>query len=170
MFGHQNKVLRYSLQAVNYTIFMALIWYFATSPTIRVLAENEAMITIAFAHAGDLLEPCQKLSSEELAKLAPNMRKLENCPRERSPVIIEASLNGKTLYNESFLPPGLFRDGGVDVYFSDRVPVGKHKFEIKMNDSVRNNGFNHTYRQDIDISSAQIMLVDFDPENGFVVK
>ena len=170
MFGHKNKPIRYALQAVNYTIFMALIWYFATAPSIRVLAEDEAVITIAFAHAGELLEPCQRLSGEELAKLAPNMRKLETCPRERSRVIIEATLDGKTLYSETLQPPGLFSDGGVDVYFSASVPAGKHNFEIKMDDSVRKEGFNHTSSQVVDLIPAQIMLVVFEPEKGFVVK
>ena len=88
-----NKPLRYLLQAFNYFVFMALIWYFATEPSIRILAEDEAMITIAFAHAGELREPCRKLSNEELQKLAPNMRKLDDCPRERSPVLIEVMLD-----------------------------------------------------------------------------
>ncbi len=170
MFGRQNKPLRYLLQAINYTVFMALIWYFATSPSIRLIAEDEAMITIAFAHAGDFREPCRKLSQEELLKLPPNMRKPEECPRERSPVVIEASLDGKTIYNESLQPPGIFKDGGVNVYFSGKIPAGKYHFEIKMNDSVRIEGFNHAFEQEISIEPAQILLVNFDTNKGFGIK
>ena len=165
-----NKPLRYLLQAINYTVFMALIWYFATDPAIRVLAEDESVITIAFAHAGDFREPCRRLTPEELAKLPPNMRKPEECPRERSPVTIEALLDGDAIFNKTFQPPGLFKDGGVDVYFSGRVPAGKHHFKIKMNDSVRKEGFNHVHEQDVSIEPAQIMLVDFDSEKGFVIQ
>ena len=149
---------------------MALIWYFATSPSIRILAEDEAVITIAFGHAGDLREPCRKLSYDELAKLPPNMRKPEDCPRERSPVVIEASLDGKTIYNKSLQPPGLFNDGGVNVYFSGKIPAGNHRVEIKMDDSVRKEGFNHTFEQDINIKPAQILLVNFDSQKGFVIQ
>ncbi len=170
MFGYQNKPLRYLLQAINYTIFMALIWYFATSPSIRLIAEDEAMITIAFAHAGDFREPCRKLSQEELLKLPPNMRKLEECPRERSPVVIEALLDGKTIYNKSLQPPGIFKDGGVNVYYSGKIPAGKYHFEIKMNDSVRIEGFNYSFEQDVNIEPAQILLVDFDTNKGFGIK
>ena len=165
-----NKPLRYLLQAVNYTIFMALIWYFATAPSIRLLEEDEAMLSMAFAHAGDLREPCRKLSSEELAKLPPNMRKPEDCPRERSPVIIEMFLDGQKIYDKSLNPPGLYGDGGVDVYYSEKIPAGKHHFEINMNDSVRKQGFNHTFAQDINVKPAQIFLVGFDLEKGFVIK
>lgn len=170
MFGHQNKALRYLLQAINYTVFMALIWYFATSPSIRILEEDEAMITIAFAHAGESREPCRRLSQEELSKLPPNMRKPEDCPRERSPVVIQALLDGNTLINETLQPPGLFKDGGVNVYFSGKIPAGSHHFEIRMDDSVRKEGFDHTFEQDINIKPAQILLVNFNSQKGFVIQ
>ena len=170
MRGHQNKVLRYLLQAVNYTVFMALIWYFATSPSIRVINDDEAVLTVAFAHAGDTREPCRKLSQEELAKLPPNMRKPDDCPRERSPVTIEIMLNDQQIYSEALEPPGLFKDGGVDVYYSATVPAGKHHFEIRMNDSVRIDGFNHTLEQEVHIDPAQILLVRFNSEKGFVIQ
>ncbi len=166
----ENKPLRYLLQAINYTVFMGLIWFFATAPSIRILEHDEAVITIAFAHAGDLRQPCQKLSDEEFADLAPNMRKLENCPRERSPVTIEAMLDGEALYSKILLPSGLYDDGGVDVYFSGKVTAGSHRFEIVMNDSIQKQGFNHSFSQQITIDPAQIVLVDFDTEKGFVIK
>ncbi|MGD8583417.1 MAG: hypothetical protein PVF06_12310 [Gammaproteobacteria bacterium] len=170
MFGHQNKVLRYLLQAINYTVFMALIWYFATSPSIRILADDEAVITIAFAHAGETREPCRKLSQEELAKLPPNMRKPEDCPRERSPVVIQALLDGNMLINETLQPPGLFKDGGVNVYFSGKIPAGSHHFVIKMDDSVRKKGFDYVFEQDISIKPAQVLLVSFNSQKGFVIQ
>ncbi len=114
-------------------------------------------------------EPSRKLSSEELAQLPANMRKLEDCPRERSAVLIEALLDGETLYKELLQPSGLFRDGGVDIYYNGRIPSGKHRFEIKMNDNAHGEGFNHVFSQDINIRPAQIMLVDFDSLTGFGV-
>jgi hypothetical protein len=170
MVSINNKPLRYLLQAINYSVFMGLIWYFATAPSIRILADNESMITIAFAHAGELREPCRKLSKEELAKLAPNMRKPEDCPRERSPVTIEARLDGQTFFSESLPPPGLFGDGGVDVYYSGKISSGEHHLALKMNDSVRIKGFNHVLEQQVGIDPAQILLVEFDPRHGFIIR
>lgn len=168
--GLKNNFLRYLLQAFNYTIFMALIWYFATSPSVRVIGENESMITVAFAHAGETRQECRRLSQEELMKLPPNMRKPEDCPRERSPIIIEALLDGKKVFSETMLPPGIFNDGSVNIYYNSKVPAGKHRFEIKMDDSVRKEGFNHQLTQNIDIKPAQILLVEFEPLKGFVIK
>ena len=165
-----SKPLRYLLQAINYSVFMGLIWYFASAPSVRVLAENEAVITIAFAHAGELREPCRKLSSEELASLAANMRKLEECPRERSPVKIEILLDGRLLYGESLNPAGLFNDGGVDVYYSEKIPVGEHHLTLKMSDSVHIKGFNHDLKKRVVITPGQVLLVNFDSRHGFIIR
>ena len=165
-----NIFLRYLLQAFNYTLFMALIWYFATSPSVRVIEDDEAMITVAFGHAGETLKACRRLSQEELMKLPPNMRKPEDCPRERSPIIIDALLDGKTIFSKTMLPPGIFSDGSVNIYYNSKIPAGKHRFEIKMDDSVRKQGFDHRLIQDIDIKPAQIMLVEFDNLKGFEIK
>lgn len=168
--GVDNKFVRYSLQAVNYTVFMALIWYFSTAPSVRVIEDDEAVITVAFSHAGETREECRKLSQEELLKLPPNMRKLDDCPRERSPIIIEAMLDGETIFSKTMLPPGIFKDGGVNIYYSNKVPAGKHLFKIKMDDSVRKEGFNHQFEQEIDIEPQQILLIEYEPLTGFVIK
>lgn len=162
--------MRYLLQAFNYSIFIAMIGYFSTSPAIRLIADNESRITIAFAHAGQLREACRRLSQEELNELPPNMRKLEDCPRERSPVTIEALLDDEPLYSAQLQPPGLFGDGGVDVFYSGKIPSGKHRLKLKMNDSVRIAGFNHEFEQQISVEPAQILLVGFDSRLGFVIK
>lgn len=170
MTASNNKLLSYLLQGLNYTVFMAIIWYFASAPSIRVIAEDEAVVTIAFGHAGETREPCHKMSSEELAKLAANMRALEDCPRERSPVLIELRMDGELVYNKTLTPPGLFEDGSVNIYYSHKIPAGKHHFEIKMDDSVRSEGFNYAFEQSIDISPSKILLFGFESEKGFFVK
>jgi hypothetical protein len=165
-----NRPLRFLLQAFNYSLFMGLIWFFSNSPSVSLIGENEARITIAFAHAGQLREPCRMLSQEELNKLAPNMRKIDDCPRERSPVIIEAELDGKSVYSASLPPPGLFGDGGVDVFYSAKIPAGQHQLDMKMNDSVRVEGFNHQFARQVTVEPAQILLIAFDSKSGFMIR
>ena len=164
-----NKPVRYLLQAINYSVFMALIWYFASAPSIRIIAEDEAVITIAFSHAGQLREPCRRLTQEELNKLPPNMRKLDDCPRERSPVILEARLDYEPFYRATLQPTGLFGDGGVNFYHRIKISAGEHLLSLKMNDSVRIDGFNHQLEQRVIVDSAQILLVGFDSDEGFVL-
>ena len=163
------KPVRYLLQAFNYAVFMALVWYFASYPAIRLIGDDEAVLTIAFAHAGQLREPCRRLSQEELNQLAPNMRKLEDCPRERSPVTIEAELDGELVYRDTLDPPGLFGDGGVDVFYSTRIAAGDHQLKLRMNDSLRIDGFNHTLERQVQVPPTRILLVGFNNKQGFVL-
>ena len=165
-----SRALRFLLQAFNYSLFMGLIWFFSNSPAVSLIGEDEARLTIAFAHAGQLREPCRMLSQEELNKLAPNMRKIDDCPRERSPVVIEAKLDGKSVYSASLPPPGLFGDGGVDVFYSAKIPAGQHQLDMKMNDSVRVEGFNHQFARQVTVEPAQILLIAFDSKSGFVIR
>ena len=110
------------------------------------------------------------LSPEYLSPEYHNMRKPEECPRERSPVTIEAHLDGQSLYGESMQPPGLFGDGGVDVYYSRKIKAGNHRLTLKMSDNVRVKGFNHVFEQLVAIEPAQILLVDFDSRYGFIIR
>jgi hypothetical protein len=170
MFDLNNKFLRYVLQAINYSVFMALIWYFSTSPSYRQLADDQAVLTISFAHAGELKEPCQRRTQEELMALPPNMRAPSNCSRERSPIVIEVLLDGEPMYTRTAEAPGLYNDSGVDIYHTAKVSAGSHHLAIKMDDSVLKEGFDHTFNQDIEINPAQILLVGFEFGQGFVIK
>ena len=165
-----SKPVRFLLQTINYGVFMAFIGYFATAPSVRLIADDEAMITIAFAHAGELREPCRMLSQQELNQLAPNMRKIDDCPRERSPVTFEALLDGKPFFSTSLQAPGIFEDGGVDVFHSAKIRAGMHRLSLKMNDSVRVEGFNHSLVQEVSVDPAPILLVGFDKGLGFIVR
>lgn len=79
-------------------------------------------------------------------------------------------LDGEMIYSKTMPPPGLFKDGGVNIYYSIKVPAGNHAFEIRMDDSVRKQGFDHHLAQDISIKPAQILLVEFNNLKGFFIK
>lgn len=170
MFNLKNKFVRYILQAINYGVFIGLIAYFSTSPAYRQLDDDQAVITISFSHAGEIREPCQKRSQEELMALSPNMRAPMNCTRERSPVIIEVLLDGLPMYAHTAEAPGLYKDSGVDIYHTLKVPAGRHHLAIKMDDSVLQEGFTHHFSQHVEIAPAQILLIGFDVSRGFVIK
>jgi len=168
------KAMRFVLQALNYTIFMAIVWYFSFSPPFRPLAANQAVIALAFAHAGERREECPAPSPEELAKLPPNkrMRMLQiDCSRERSPLIVDLLLDGEHVIQEVANPPGLYADQGVDIYRTVKIPAGTHHLAITMNDNVRVEGPTHSHEQTVDVKPSQLLLIDFNSDKGeFVIK
>jgi hypothetical protein len=159
-------IVRYVLQVVNYSVFMLLVWYFSAAPSFTHLTPDQAVITMAFSHAGVRVEECHALSPEELARLPPNMRAPLDCPRERSPVVVELLLDGKRIIEDVFHPPGLYNDLGTDVYLSAKVPVGTHKLTMGMNDNVHVQGFTHTGEQTVTLQPAQLLVVNFNSETG----
>jgi len=165
------NAMRLVLQVFNYAVFMGLVWYFATSPPYRQLAEDQAVITLAFSHAGERREECRRLSQEELAKLPPNMRLPMDCPRERSPIKVELFLDDELAISEIAKAPGLYQDQGVDVFRKIKVPVGKHDLRVRMNDNVRVQGPTFTHEQAIELEPAQLLVVDFKKDMGkFIVR
>ena len=52
------------LQIGNYTLFMGLVWYFSFNPPYRQLAEDSAVVTLAFGHAAKRISECNVLSQE----------------------------------------------------------------------------------------------------------
>ena len=161
---------RYPLQILNYFIFMVLVWYFSAAPAYRHLTEDKAKVVVSFAHAGELREPCRKISDEELAQLSPNMRRPSDCPRERSPVMVELLMDGEPLLSTVAEPPGLFEDGGVDIYLDTIVLTGEHRFTIRMNDSILVKGYNYSHDQTVELVPAQLLYIGFNTEDGFVFK
>ena len=161
---------RYPLQVLNYLIFMSLVGYFSSAPAYRHLPEGQALVVLAFSHAGQHIEPCRTVSAEEQAKLPPNMRRPTECTRARSPVTVEVLMDGQPLLSTVAQPPGLFGDGGVDIFLNATVPAGQHQFSIRMNDSVRVKGYNYTYEKTVQVAPAQLLFIDFNTENGFVFK
>jgi hypothetical protein len=160
------EFLRYPLQAVNYGAFMLLVWYFSSAPAYTHLAPDQAVITLAFSHAGKRVEECHTLTAEELARLPPNMRAPMDCPRERSPVTVELLLDGNTVIEQVFDPPGLYNDLGVDVYLGAKVPAGKHTLTVGMNDDVHVPGFTHVDERVVSLEPAQLLVINFNSDTG----
>lgn len=159
-----NTAVRFLLQALNYAVFMAVVWYFSFSPPFRQLEPDQGVITLAFGHAGERREECRTLSPEEMAKLPPNMRIPTDCPRERSPVTVDLRLDGELAIQEVANAPGLFSDQGVSIFRSVKVPAGEHRLAVTMNDNVRVEGPTFTHEEQVSIVPGQLLVVDFDNE------
>ncbi|MFC1664215.1 hypothetical protein ACFL17_01120 [Pseudomonadota bacterium] len=158
------------LQAVNYTMFMTMVWYFSFNPPYSQLEEEQAVVTLAFGHAAKRVSECNIISQEELAKLAPNMRKPMDCPRERSPVTIELRLDGKLTIQEVFEAPGLYKDQSIDVYRNIKVPQGEHRLSVWMNDDINVKGPTYQFQQTVRLKPTQRLVLNFDAnKNEFTV-
>lgn len=164
-----NVVLRYGGQAFLYALFAVFVGYFSSAPAYQHLAPDEGLLRLSFRHPGAFVSDCRTRSAEELAKMPPQLRAQADCPRERSAVRVRVELDGKLLYDESFPPAGLRRDGAASGYHRLKIPVGEHDLRVQFNDDARIQGFNYQAEREVSVAPGQVVLIDFDADQGGVV-
>jgi hypothetical protein len=160
---------RYAAQALLYAAFAAFVGFFSTSPSIRLLEPDEGLLRLSFKQPGKPREACRKRSEEELAKLPPQLRVAEECPRERSPVHIRVALDDRVLVDRAFPPAGLQRDGASSGYLRVPIAAGEHRLDVRVNDDARVDGPTHTRAETLKVAPGQVVLIDFQPERGGVI-
>ena len=159
------QALRIAAQLVLYVPLMALIGYFSTAPRFSALQEGEALVRLSFIHAAERKEKCRERSPEELAKLAPNMRAALDCPRERSALLVELEIDGKTVLRREVQPSGLRRDGNATVYHRLPLPAGSHRVVARLRDRAEGD-FNYRKEQTVDLAPGRALLIDFVVDKG----
>jgi hypothetical protein len=161
-------VKRIGGQMAFYLLFFAFIGYFADQPEFDNLVPDEALIKLAVRHSGKIIGECRVLDASEIAKLAPNMRAPLRCPREKSPLQVELSLNEKAIFVDSIEPAGMHNDGISAAFERFSVKAGPIHLSVKVNDAAGSKGFSHRFEGDYDLNPADILVVDFD--GGFNVQ
>lgn len=156
-------------QAAWFALFAVGIGFFSVAPRYRHLDAEQGLLKLSISHAGQILGACRDRSAEELARLPHNMRALQECPRERSPVTIEVELDGHLLYHEVVAPSGWSRDGAATIYRRFPLRAGEHKLSVRLNDSTRIPGFNYQRSEVIQLQPAQVLVIDFNQQQGGIL-
>ena len=156
---------RYALQAVFYVPLMAILAVFSRWPAFDVVRPDEALVRLSIAHAAERRHPCRSRTAEELAKLPPNMRAAEECPRERAPVKIEFEVDGKLVYAAEVAPAGVQKDGLATLYHRLVVPAGEHRVVVRMRDRAEG-PFNHVRDEKLALAPGDALVVDFNASRG----
>jgi hypothetical protein len=135
-------------------------------PAYRQIPDETGVLMLTFVHAADRRAECRRLTPEEIAKLPPNMRKMQDCPRERRPLYVELDVDGHSLYRHSLPPTGIAGDGPSRVYERFVLPAGRYDVAVRMRDTARTDGFDHDRRGSVALSPAQIVVIDFNATTG----
>lgn len=159
------KALRFAAQLALYVPLMAILAYFSTEPRFSVVAPDEALLRVSFIHTTQLKEACRERSAEELAKLAPNMRAALDCPRERSPLLVELELDGRVVLSREVRPSGLRRDGNAVVYQRMALPAGRHRIVARLRDRA-DGDFNYMKDETVQLAAGRVLVVDFNASQG----
>jgi hypothetical protein len=150
---------------VVYAAFFVSLGVFSIRPRLHLMADDEAIVSISFSHAAQRVGECRQLSQEELMALPPNMRKPEECPRERHALQIMLVMDDQTLYHATLPPTGLWADGKSTVYQRIRVSAGTHDFAVRMNDSGTSGSFDFENLSTISLLPGENLVVYFDADS-----
>jgi hypothetical protein len=158
-------MLRLAAQLALYVPLMAIIGYFSTEPRFSEVKPGEALVRLSFIHAAERKQACRQRSAEELAKLAPNMRAAEVCPRERADVLVELEVDGAVVFKREAKPSGFQHDGNAAVYQRLALPAGRHQIVARLRDRPEG-GFNFVKEQSVDLAAGHVLLIDFNASQG----
>lgn len=162
------KILSYPGQAIIYGLIALVLGYFSAAPAYRSFPDEKAQLLLSFAHLGQRKEACRRLTQEEIAEMAANMRRSEICERERLPIFVELEIFGEKLYAEELQPTGLSRDGAAQVYRNFRVEPGAHDITVRLRDSARDEGFDYEHQDRLTFAAGDRIVIDFRDEFGFI--
>jgi hypothetical protein len=151
-------------EIVLYAVFALLVGLLSVWPPYHLVDDDRAIISLVFSHAGERVRECRRISQEELNKLPPNMRKPDDCPRERHPVRVELRSGTDVLYQETLLPSGIWSDGKASIYQRIEVQSGVHEIFVGINDSGGEGVFDFQTWEAIDLPPGRNLVVQFDEQ------
>lgn len=159
------RALRIAAQMLLYVPLMALIGTFSSFPRFSPIASDEALVQVSVIHAAQRKLPCRERTAAELAKLAPNMRAAQECPRERADLLVEIWLDGKLAMRRSVAPAGFQRDGNAALYKRFAVAAGEHRVVARLRDRA-DGDFNYMREQTFQLKPGAALVIDFAVEKG----
>ena len=156
-------------EILAYMAFASVVGLLSAWPRYQLVPEDDAIVSLAFSHAAERIGECRRLTQAELDKLPPNMRKPDECPRERHPIRLLLRSDEAVLYAATLPPSGIWADGKANVYERIYVRAGTHTLSVGMNDSGNGQGFDYELTKTLEIGPGRNVLVRF-VDGGFQIR
>ncbi|MDH4124416.1 MAG: hypothetical protein OEW64_01540 [Gammaproteobacteria bacterium] len=161
-----HKLTQHFVSLLAYLVFAIGIGYFSVAPRYQYAAPGAAVVKLSLSHATNRVEPCVRLTPEEVAALAPNMRRDEQCERARLPLQIEIELDGELVLATQAMPSGTWNDGPASIYHKFELPPGDYRLSARLRDSDRTDGWDYAYTGDVSLAAGRYLSITFRAENG----
>jgi ferredoxin/coenzyme F420-reducing hydrogenase delta subunit len=127
---------------------------------------SEPELVVSFSHGGAVLESA-KLTKEELEQRLPHMRAQVNVSRKRAPVRLRIHLDGKIVFDQSFQPRGLAKDGPSIALARLPVTLGAHAVRVQIADTADNEAWTREWSETVQFEKDRSRVVLFDTKGGF---
>lgn len=134
-------------------------------PRHRSLPEGLGVVTLSFGHGADRRAACRPATEEEMAKMPPNMRRTEICPRARPPIAVAFEIDGREVFAAEVPPSGIAGDGPSRVHRSFELPAGSYDLVVRLRDRPGDD-FNWHGEKRIELHAADHRVIDFRSDGG----
>lgn len=160
------NAVRYLVQLGAYAAFAAIVGYLSFWPRFQYASAEAATVKLSLSHATERVEPCVLLTPEEIAKLAPNMRREQSCERQRLPLVLQLEVDGELAFELEAAPSGVWEDGPASVYERFDLSAARHTITVRMRDSAREDTWDYTHTEDVVLEAGRYVTITFRAENG----
>jgi len=157
---------KWIVRLAAYGAFAALVGYLSAAPAYDYASADLATIKVSLSHATEHVKPCVSLTPEQIAALAPNMRHVEQCERQRLPLVVELAMDGVILARIEAPPSGLWGDGPASVYRRFEVQPGNHTLSARLRESHREEGWDYTHTEDVMLEPGRYFTISFHAATG----
>lgn len=134
-------------------------------PLHRSLPDGVGTLTLSFGHGADRRAACRPATEDEMAKMPPNMRRREICPRERPPIRVELDIDGKRMFEADVPPSGIAGDGPSRVHERFLLPEGSHEVAVRLREQA-DGDFTWDAERTIRIDPGANRVIDFKAAAG----
>lgn len=160
------SALRYMIQAAAYAAFAFIVGYLSFWPRYDYASPEMATVKLSLSHATERVAPCVQLTPQQIAELAPNMRRSQTCERQRVPLLLQLDVDGELAFELQAAPTGIWEDGNATVYERFELLPGAHTITVRMRDSARADTWDYTHTEDIDLEAGRYLTITFRAEHG----
>lgn len=158
--------LKYVSRVLCFALFAVFVAVLSVWPPYEYRPADTAVVKLSLSHAAERTRPCVTLTPQEVAELAPNMRQVQRCERERLPLTVELDLDGRTLVRIEAPPSGLWNDGPASVYETFAVTPGAYTLTARLRDSARPDGWDYSATENVVFEAGRYFTVTFAAEDG----
>jgi hypothetical protein len=154
------------VQVLLYGAFAAFIGYLSVAPAYQYADPGLAVIRLSFSHAADRVVECVKLTPQQINERAIKGKPLNECERERLPLVVELDVDGTTVLSLTAIPSGLWKDGPASAYEQLTVDPGAHTITARLRDSARDQGWDYEFSETVNLAPGRYFTITFRAENG----
>lgn len=160
-----SDMVRMAVRFAVLALFFAGVVSLSDWPRHRSVPEGMGVVTLSFSHGADRRAACRPATEAELAKMPPNMRRTEICPRGRPPIAVEFEIDGRQVFAAEVPPSGIAGDGPSRVNRNFELPAGTYELSVRMRDRP-GDAFDWQGQRTVELRPADHRVIDFRADGG----